>query len=89
MVYSWLTISAASVFRCSVAAPGSSAAKMADTTATPSTPHPESSSTLEALMPPMATTGMDTELLISFNFSLERFLAFFLVLVPNTAPTPI
>ena len=30
---------------------------MADTTATPSTPLPESSSRLEALMPPMPTTG--------------------------------
>ena len=60
----------------------------ADTTATPSTPLSASSIILEAPIPPIATTGMDTDSVISFNFSIVRFLAFFFVLVPKTAPTP-
>ena len=44
-----------------------SAAKMADTTAAPQMPQPCRSAALEDSMPPMATTGMETELLICFS----------------------
>ena len=72
-----------------MARPGSSAPKMADTTATPSTPLPASFKILPALMPPMATTGIETELLMRRSSSVSMGFASFLVLVGNTAPTPI
>ena len=61
---------------------------MADTTATPSTPLPESWRMFPALMPPMATTGMDTDRLMLRSSSTPMARVIFLVLVSNTAPTP-
>ena len=41
-----------------------------------------------ALMPPMATTGMDTDRLMLRSSSTPMARVIFLVLVSNTAPTP-
>ena len=66
----------------------SSAAKMAETSATPSIPVPASSMMFSLVIPPMAVTGIFTALQISLSVSWLTESASNLVEVENTAPTP-
>ena len=72
-----------------VASDGFSLPNIADITHIPSTPVPFNSNALSMLIPPIATTGIDTSSLISFNYAIVNEVASFLVSVWNIAPTPI
>ena len=68
---------------------GFSDAKSADTTAIPSISVPLSLVTLSLVIPPIATTGIETESAISLSDSVLNGCVSFYVDVLNTAPAPI
>ena len=67
---------------------GSSAEKMAETTATPSIPVFLRRGIFPSVIPPMATVGIETELQIRRSSSEDMDTVSFFVDVENTAPIP-